>query len=64
MRLCMEQGIEPANMAIGAAAGIKYFKGKNIKPEDIEPLVNEFFQSEVSEYKSEIIKLLKKVMSP
>jgi len=64
MRLCLEQGIEPANMAIGATAGLKYFKGKNIKPEDIEPLLNELWQSEENEYKSEIIKLLKKVMSP
>ena len=39
-------------------------RGKNLKPEDIEPLVNELWQSEENEYKSEIIKLLKKVMSP
>jgi mannitol-1-phosphate 5-dehydrogenase len=63
IKLALAHGIEPLNFIKGALAGLEYFKGKQVSAENIEPLLNELWQSGDSEFKFEIIKLIRKVSS-
>jgi mannitol-1-phosphate 5-dehydrogenase len=62
MSLCLDHGIEPENMALGAAAGIAYF----IKQTGLDPhtsctkALHRLWQSEDTPYKTQLMKKVKK----
>lgn len=61
MQLALEYGIEPVNMAKGAAAGIKYLAKTESKPTDAQSLkkiVADIWAQSDSRFKSEIIRLV------
>lgn len=60
IKLALEQGIEPINMAKGALAGLAYYKAKPITANDIEPVLIELWQSDDIPFRSEVIKLIRK----
>lgn len=63
IKLALSQGIKPLNFIKGALAGLEYLKGKQINAENVAPLLNELWQSGESEFKLEIIKLIRNTLS-
>ena len=60
MQLALEYGIEPVNMAKGAAAGIKYLaktEGKSTDAQSLKVILADIWQKSESKFKSKIIKL-------
>lgn len=61
MRLAMEQGIQPVNLAKGALAGLEYYKGRRINLNEIKLLLIELWQSGDNKFQSKMVKLLEKL---
>ncbi len=62
MKLALEYGIEPVNMAKAAVAAIMYYRGKPIAAEAVESTLTKLWQPDNSPYKSRIIQLVKKAI--
>lgn len=66
MQVALEHGIEPVNMAKGAAAGIKYLaKTENISqtPETLKDILSDIWDVTENEFKDKIIRFTKKQMN-
>lgn len=59
IRLALEEGIQPVNFAKGALAGLEYYRGRQIHPDAIEPLLTELWQCGDNGFKSQVVRLLK-----
>ena len=62
MALCLEQGVNPEKMALGAAAGIAYYIQQSDLSEDMRfsDAIKHIWQNQSSPYEKEIIALMQK----
>lgn len=62
MALCLEQGVEPKNMALGAAAGIAYYIQQTGLAQHIsfKEALEQLWQNENSRYKSQLLEEMEK----
>lgn len=61
MRLAMEQGVEPVNMAMGAAAGINYLFENNV-PDNVEDVFSEIWPRYEKKDVAKLIEITRKAL--